>query len=256
MKRLDVPLWTDTLFLGGCTALFFLCIFRFSMGLFAALAAALAAGGAAGGLYFAFMRRRRGKRRTAAAAHREAERLAFHLAMDAPEHNERRIADSLNAAREEGAEQYRPAGDGRVCGNGETYFLRFRFEKVTADALCPVCRAEGDKKYVLAGGFTDEAEKLAASFDITLKGAEGVYDLVQAGGQLPERYIEPPAPPSGSALRDGSASACRRVRGCPPRMDCSQSSHAAQAFRPRKRRGNRALSAQTQARHPRRPSRR
>ena len=46
----------------------------------------------------------------------------------------------------------------------------------------------------------------------------------------------PPAPPSGSALRDDSASACRRVRGCPPRMDCSQSSHAAQAFRPRKRR--------------------
>lgn len=207
MKRLDVPLWTDTLFLGGCTALFFLCIFRFSMGLFAALAAALAAGGAAGGLYFAFMRRRRGKRRTAAAAHREAERLAFHLAMDAPEHNERRIADSLNAAREEGAEQYRPAGDGRVCGNGETYFLRFRFEKVTADALCPVCRAEGDKKYVLAGAFTDEAEKLAASFGVTLKGAEGVYDLLEAGGQLPERYIEPPAPPSGfrRALR-------RRVR--------------------------------------------
>ena len=207
MKRLDVPLWTDTLFLGGCTALFFLCIFRFSMGLFAALAAALAAGGAAGTLYFLGMQRRRRKKADTRAARREVERLAFHLAMDAPEHNERRIADSLNAAREEGAEQYRPAGDGRVCGNGETYFLRFRFEKVTADALCPVCRAEGDKKYVLAGGFTDEAEKLAASFDITLKGAEGVYDLVQAGGKLPERYIEPPSPRTG--LRQ---SLRRRVR--------------------------------------------
>ena len=205
MKRIDLPLWTDSLCLGGLAGLVFLCVFRFSMGFTAALLAALAAGLAAGGLYFLLMRRRRQHGRAARAARRECERLAFHLAMESPDKCERLIADSLNAAQ--GTSVYEPVGDGRVRGGDETYYLRFRFEKVTADALCPICRDDGGKKYVLAGAFTPEAEKLAASFDVTLKGAQSVYELIEESGTMPETLIEPPAPKSGflQALR-------RRVR--------------------------------------------
>ena len=75
--------------------------------------------------------------------------------------------------------------------NGSTY-LKFQFEAVTADELSPVIRAEGEQKTVLGASFTDEAQKLAAAFGVTLKDAAEVYTLVKESGCMPEALISPP----------------------------------------------------------------
>ena len=49
MKRIDLPLWSDTLCLFFCLLLFFFAVFRFSLPLWAARLLARAAAGASSG---------------------------------------------------------------------------------------------------------------------------------------------------------------------------------------------------------------
>lgn len=190
MKKFDLPLITDTIFLFFAAGLLSLCLFRFYLPLAPAAAAGAGCGIAAAGLYCLLSRPLRQKKRGSAAEKREAEKLAFHLAMDSPEHGAQLLAESINAAREEGA-PVEAEGDTVVSEKGRG-FLRFRFEKVTADDLSPIIRAEGAKKAVFAGGFTEEAVRLARAFGVELFDAEKVYALVKAGGKMPETLIAPP----------------------------------------------------------------
>ena len=215
MKRFDLPLWSDTVFVFSAAFLLFFCIFRFYLnGLWAAFFCALAAGGAAGTLFFLFLRARRKKKHTSEGEKAEIGKLAFHLAMDSPEHNAELIAKCLTLEHERGE---RPQNENPQCEavqaappaaevpepfahirggridteNGSTY-LKFQFEAVTADELSPVIRAEGEQKTVLGASFTDEAQKLAAAFGVTLKDAAEVYTLVKESGCMPEALISPP----------------------------------------------------------------
>ncbi len=225
MKRFDLPLWSDTVFVFSAAFLLFFCIFRFYLnGLWAAALCAFAAGGAAGVLFFFFLRARRKKKHTSEGEKAEIGKLAFHLAMDSPEHNAELIAKCLTLEHEraEGTENAPPQNAGGACAsepqkagggadtaaevpepfahirggridteNGSTY-LKFQFEAVTADELSPVIRAEGEQKTVLGASFTDEAQKLAAAFGVTLKDAAEVYTLVKESGCMPEALISPP----------------------------------------------------------------
>lgn len=225
MKRFDLPLWSDTVFVFSAAFLLFFCIFRFYLnGLWAAALCAFAAGGAAGTLFFLFLRARRKKKHTSEGEKAEIGKLAFHLAMDSPEHNAELIAKCLTLEHEraEGTENAPPQNAGGACAgepqnagggadtaaevpepfahirgghidteNGSTY-LKFQFEAVTADELSPVIRAEGEQKTVLGASFTDEAQKLAAAFGVTLKDAAEVYTLVKESGCMPEALISPP----------------------------------------------------------------
>lgn len=98
MKRIDLPLCSDTLCLFFCLLLFFFAVFRFSLPLWAALLLALAAAGAAAALLFLFLRARRKKRHASEGEQRAIGELAFHLAMSAPEKNAELLAKCLNAA--------------------------------------------------------------------------------------------------------------------------------------------------------------
>lgn len=210
--------------------LLFFCIFRFYLnGLWAALLCALAAGGAAGTLFFFFLRARRKKRHASEGEKEEIGKLAFHLAMDSPENNAELIARCLTREHERaeetagGKEEAQPesaagkaatsaeqtAGNtaesaeqaaapfaqirgGRIDTQAGSTYLKFQFEAVTADELSPVIRAEGGQKTVLGAAFTDEAQKLAQAFGVTLKSAADVYTLVKDSGCMPEKLITPP----------------------------------------------------------------
>lgn len=210
--------------------LLFFCIFRFYLnGLWAALLCALAAGGAAGTLFFFFLRARRKKRHASEGEKEEIGKLAFHLAMDSPENNAELIARCLTREHERaeetagGKEEAQPesaagkaatsaeqtAGNtaesaeeaaapfaqirgGRIDTEAGSTYLKFQFEAVTADELSPVIRAEGGQKTVLGAAFTDEAQKLAQAFGVTLKSAADVYTLVKDSGCMPEKLITPP----------------------------------------------------------------
>lgn len=195
MKKFDLPLFADTLFLFFTAGMLALCLFRFYLPLAPSFAAGTGCGLAAAGLYFLLSRPRRQRRQKTAAEKKEAEKLAFHLAMDRPERGAQLLAESINAARNEGA-PVEAEGDTVVSEEGRG-FLRFRFEKVTADDLSPVIRAEGKRKAVFAGGFTEEAKKLAQAFGVELFDAEKVYALVKAGGKMPEKLIAPPEKKGG-----------------------------------------------------------
>ena len=230
MKRFDFPLWSDTAFVFSIAFLLFFCIFRFYLnGLWAALLCALAAGGAAGTLFFFFLRARRKKRHASEGEKEEIGKLAFHLAMDSPENNAELIARCLTREHERaeetagGKEEAQPesaagkaatsaeqtAGNtaesaeeaaapfaqirgGRIDTEAGSTYLKFQFEAVTADELSPVIRAEGGQKTVLGAAFTDEAQKLAQAFGVTLKSAADVYTLVKDSGCMPEKLITPP----------------------------------------------------------------
>ena len=222
MKKIDLPLWSDTVCLFLCLLLFFFAVFRFSLPLWAALLIAFAASGAAAALLFLFLRARRKKRHASEGEKAEIGRLVFHLAMSAPETNAALLAKCLNAAAQKnGADgaaaqppdapadenadtnapadaeggraplPYRAKKDAVLFEKGRA-LVRFRFEKVTADELSPLVRAKEERKAVFAGAFTDEAKKLADSFGLRLVEAPEVYTLVKESGCMPDPLLAPP----------------------------------------------------------------
>lgn len=186
MKKIDLPLLTDTLFLLCISFLFFFCIFRFYISaLWGALLCALAAAGALTFLLHLFIKRHRGKRYTARQDKLEVQKLSFHLAMDSPANNEKRVAEAL--ACESGKDA--KIENGCIAVEEKRYFLLFKLEPATADELAAVVRSGGGEKAVLASSFTKDAEALAISFGIELWEAEKVYSLLKEAGRLPENYI-------------------------------------------------------------------
>ncbi len=186
MKKFDLPLWADTLFICSIAFLFFFCIFRFYIGaLWAAILCSLAAAGAATFLLHVLIRRRHRKKYTARQNKLEIQKLSFHLAMDAPAHNAERFAAALAA---ESGKDAKIEGE-RILVGGREYFLRFHLEPATADELATVIRRGGGEKTVFASAFTKEAEALALSFGIELMDAEKSYALLQENDCLPENYI-------------------------------------------------------------------
>lgn len=231
MKKIDLPLWTDTLFYFAATAAFAFCVLRFYIpSAWGAAAAAAAIAGCVAFLLFRLLRARRKRRREKEESAGQAAALAFHLAMRPPEEDALLIARCLDAMAEkeskgdrepsakateraqndpldagaEPAEKGPPAASSprkeravaagsEVQAGDARYFLLFRLEKVTADELRPAVRAEGTDKTALGGAFTPEAEKLASAFGIQLWGAEQVYELVKGAKELPSPLIVPPA---------------------------------------------------------------
>lgn len=188
----NFPLWADTVFAFLSLLLFCFCLLRFSLpagGAFA-LSLAIAAGGAA--LLHLFLRRRRKKRGLDEREREEVKKLSLHLALDTPSHNADLLADSLNALQREKNEgtYTKICDDALRCGD-ETAFLKFRFEPVTADELCPVLREAGQKT-VYAADFTQEARSLADAFGVTLRDAKQVYELVRESGRMPRNLLAPP----------------------------------------------------------------
>lgn len=231
MKKIDLPLWSDTVCLFLCLLLFFFAVFRFSLPLWAALLIAFAAAGAAAVLLFLFLRARRRKRHASEGEKAEIEKFAFHLAMSAPEDNAALLAKCLNAAaqkRGEGGAAARPADAGApadaeggavlpyrakkdaVLSEKGRALVRFRFEKVTADELSPLVRAKEERKAVFAGAFTEEAKKLAGSFGLRLIEAPEVYALVKESGCMPDPLLAPPGQ-RGSILQRLRAGIRRRA---------------------------------------------
>ena len=109
MKKIDLPLWSDTVCLFLCLLLFFFAVFRFSLPLWAALLIAFTASGAAAALLFLFLRARRKKRHASEGEKAEIGRLVFHLAMSAPETNAALLAKCLNAAAQKNGAVPAPA---------------------------------------------------------------------------------------------------------------------------------------------------
>lgn len=158
MKRIDLPLWSDTLCLFFCLLLFFFAVFRFSLPLWAALLLALAAAGAAAALLFLFLRARRKKRHASEGEQRAIGELAFHLAMSAPEKNAELLAKCLNAAeaKKRLADGSTPAAESPPAGSGADADGNANTEGADTDAASKSgANATGGANTDGAGGGTD-----------------------------------------------------------------------------------------------------
>ena len=104
MKKIDVPLWSDTLFLFFITFLLSFCVFRFYLSsLAAALAVAIPTALCAAFLTFVRLKSKHGKRRSNQWEKTETEKLSFHLAMTAPRENAAWLAECLNSQKKQQA---------------------------------------------------------------------------------------------------------------------------------------------------------
>lgn len=188
----NLPLWTDTVFAFFSLFLLSFCLLRFSLPAGGALALALFLSAGAATLLHLFLRRRRKKKGLDEDEREKVRRFAIHLALDSPAHNADLLAKSLNVLqRQENAGTYAEISDDTLQCGQQTAFLKFRFEAITADELCPVLRREGEKTFY-AADFTEEAKKLAEAFNVKLQGAKEVYKLVSESGCMPQTLLAPP----------------------------------------------------------------
>lgn len=213
MKKIPLPLLSDTLFLFFAGFLFFFCVFRFYLRSFAAaLGLGLVVALAGATLFFLLRRARINKKYAGYAEKEEAEKFRFHLAADCPENNVALLAKCLEKKQlsqknesDESSETLKdmPSSPSmKISGNeirtqdGVTYVL-FGFEKATADDLAPALRSTAKNKTVYANGFTEEAAALARAFDVKLGDGSDVFLLAKECGCLPDMLISPPRKPSG-----------------------------------------------------------
>lgn len=120
MKKIDLPLWTDTLFAFAAAGAFFFCLLRFYIpSAWGAAAAAAGIGGAAALLVFRLLRARRRKKRGGEERRREAEALAFHLAMRPPEETARLFARCLGGASGRGGKTAEALPQGGAAAKSE-----------------------------------------------------------------------------------------------------------------------------------------
>lgn len=120
MKKIDLPLWTDTLFAFAAAGAFFFCLLRFYIpSAWGAAAAAAGIGGAAALLVFRLLRARRRKKRGGEERRREAEALAFHLAMRPPEETARLFARCLGGAGGRGGKTAEALPQGGAAAKSE-----------------------------------------------------------------------------------------------------------------------------------------
>lgn len=120
MKKIDLPLWTDTLFAFAAAGAFFFCLLRFYIpSAWGAAAAAAGIGGAAALLVFRLLRARRRKKRGGEERRRAAEALAFHLAMRPPEETARLFARCLGGASGRGGKTAEALPQGGAAAKSE-----------------------------------------------------------------------------------------------------------------------------------------
>ena len=188
LKKFDFPLWSDTVFVSFISFLFFFCLLRFYLpGLWLTLVLSLVFAAGIGLLFHLFLKGRRSRRFQDGETKKNVQKLAFHLAIDAPETETERLAKSLSVHL---GTQVTRTGD-RLDTPYGAYYPMFSLSPVSADEIAKVVRSAGKDKTVCAATYTPEAEALADAFGIRLMDAENLYDLFSRTGNLPEQYMLP-----------------------------------------------------------------
>lgn len=167
MKKIDLPLWTDTLFAFAAAGAFFFCLLRFYIpSAWGAAAAAAGIGGAAALLVFRLLRARRRKKRGGEERRREAEALAFHLAMRPPEETARLFARCLGGAGGRGGKTAEALPQGGAAAKSEADGNQTTAPAASAEskaAPTPAAAAKSQMAAPAASAGSETASSAAAS---------------------------------------------------------------------------------------------
>lgn len=192
MKKFDLPLWTDSLFVFTVVSIVFLVLFRFSMPFATAILCSIITGLSASILFFFIYKKYRTKKHYSKVEKEQMAKLAFHLAITTQEEN---IAILMQALTQKALDEEKPQPvleENSILYDGKHYICNFLFEKITADILSPYIRGETDKIIFIALDFTAEAKKLANSFNLKLYDLTKIYDFLKKYHTIPTTFVEPP----------------------------------------------------------------
>ncbi len=183
MKYFNLPLISDTLFLGFCAfALVFTSMRYFVESAYMALALGIFAFLVFAALAYLIISGRQRKKRLYLSNQRERKLLKTHLAL---------------LSKTEAAKTVAPAIDGfirversRICANERVYYPMFSFEKLTncdiAEALKRRC---GKKRAILCNDLSSDAETLAKKFDIEIVRTDDIFEKLKKAEALPQKYL-------------------------------------------------------------------
>ena len=191
MKKFDLPLWADTLFVFSVLSIIFLVFFRFSMHLALSIVCSLLVGISGSTLFFFFYKRHRSKKHYSRQEKENMEKLAFHLAITTPEENMELLLEGLQKNADKMQKESPILENDCIVYDGKRYICKFIFEKITADMLSPYIRGEIDKLIFIALDYTPEAKKLANSFNVKILDLVKFYDFLKQNDAIPQEFVQP-----------------------------------------------------------------
>ena len=182
MKKIDLPLWTDTLFAFAAAGAFFFCLLRFYIpSAWGAAAAAAGIGGAAALLVFRLLRARRRKKRGGEERRREAEALAFHLAMRPPEETARLFARCLGGAGGRGGKTAEALPQGGAAAKSEADGSQTTAPAANAESKAAPDPAAAAKSQMTARPAANAGSETASSAAASAESGAGGGNEVRAG---------------------------------------------------------------------------
>lgn len=172
MKKIDIPLFADTVFFFACSWLLSLCILRyFRIRMWLALILCTVLSLSVGATVFLLLYKSRKKKFLLAQDREEKDKLMLHLALSSLEENKKLFAPVLN--------------------KGERTYLLFSMQPLSADTLAEkIRRCPKDQRFtVFCNTLSPEARKLCEDFGITAVEGGEVYAKLKAANGLPQTYI-------------------------------------------------------------------
>lgn len=173
MKKIDLPLWSDTIFFFACCWLLSLCILRYyrvTMWL-ALLLCTLISLLIGMGIFFLTYRNRK-KKFLLAQDKEEKEKLMLHLALSSDDANEKLFAPILKEEPQ------------------KTYLL-FCMQPLSADKVAEKIRnyKDGESFAIFCNTLSPEARNLCETFCIPVTEGKDVYAKLKSNDLLPEKYV-------------------------------------------------------------------
>ncbi len=190
MKKINIPLASDTLFTALCSFLLFFTALRFYtknavIGLVFGIAAALVFGAIA----FLYISRKQSKSLLITAEQREKKLLALHLSLSSDDSVLKLFSKCI-----EGSKKY---GKRLIVGE-QLIFFKFKMQPLSEDDIAPVIKYNRDRhKIVYCNSISPEAMGLADYFGIEIKTSEDIYSLLKGADLLPEKYAYEGKPAPG-----------------------------------------------------------
>lgn len=183
MKRLNLPLVTDTFFSALCAFLLFFTAIRFYtknavLGLIFGIFAALLFGA----LSFIYISGKMNKSLLLSRDEKNKKLLSLHLSLSSDAYILKLIKDALG-------ENAKIRGKRVIC-DGASYFYNFKMQPLCEDDIAKVIKFKTeDKKCIFCNLASGDAAALAEHFLITLKGIDEVFALLKKNNLLPEKYV-------------------------------------------------------------------
>lgn len=183
MKRLNLPLALDTLFVGVCAFLLFFTAVRFyTRSVAAALVFGITAAFLFGTLAFVYLSGKQNKKLLLSRDEKNKKLLELHLSLSSDGY----IKKLFKSLWGEGA---KISGQKVIWGDAANFFC-FKMEPLTEDDVARVIKYRFDgKKHIYCAKCSAEAAALAENFLIGITGIDGVYSALKEKNLLPEKYV-------------------------------------------------------------------